>query len=151
MATLIPGIGGCTFDTGGERRFAERLEAKLEDDYLCWYNVPVGLSYGHPDFIVLHPQRGLLILEVKDWKRDTVIQIDKLKATLHIASGIKEVQNPLEQARRYAETWPAYSTRTRNWSSARDARQAGCAFPGAMVWCSPASPASNLTKAGWTP
>jgi hypothetical protein len=28
MATLIPGIGGCTFDTGGERRFAERLEAK---------------------------------------------------------------------------------------------------------------------------
>jgi hypothetical protein len=103
MATLIPGIGSCTFDTGGERRLAERLEAKLEDDYLCWYNVPVGLSYGHPDFIILHPQRGLLILEVKDWKRDTVMQIDKLKATLHTDSGPKEVQNPLEQARRYAE------------------------------------------------
>ncbi|MDP1733176.1 MAG: 3'-5' exonuclease [Sulfuritalea sp.] len=103
MATLIPGIGGCTFDTGGERRFAERLEAKLEDDYLCWYNIPVGLSYGHPDFIVLHPQRGLLILEVKDWKRDTVVRIDKLNATLHTDSGPKEVQNPLEQARRYAE------------------------------------------------
>lgn len=103
MAVLIPGIGSCTFDTGGERRFAERLEAKLEDDYLCWYNIPVGLSYGHPDFIVLHPQRGLLILEVKDWKRDTVIGIDKLRATLNLNGGSKEVQNPLEQARRYAE------------------------------------------------
>jgi hypothetical protein len=28
--------------TSGERRFAERLEDKLEEDYLCWYNVPVG-------------------------------------------------------------------------------------------------------------
>lgn len=39
MVVLIPYIGSCTFDTGGERRLAERLEAKLEDDYLCWYNV----------------------------------------------------------------------------------------------------------------
>lgn len=103
MATMIPGMGACTFDSGGERRFAERLEAKLEDDYLCWYNVPVGLSYGHPDFIILHPRRGLLVLEVKDWKRDTVVRIDKLAATLHFAGGAREVQNPLEQARRYAE------------------------------------------------
>jgi len=62
MASLIPSMGSCTFDSGGERRFAERLEAKLEDDYLCWYNVPVGPSTRHPDFIVLHPRRGLLVL-----------------------------------------------------------------------------------------
>ena len=30
--------------TSGERRFAERLEAKLEDDYLLWYDVPRGGS-----------------------------------------------------------------------------------------------------------
>jgi hypothetical protein len=28
--------------TSGEKRFAQRLEAKLEEDYLCWYDVPVG-------------------------------------------------------------------------------------------------------------
>ena len=34
VATLIPAIGACTFDTTGERRLAERLEHKLDDDYL---------------------------------------------------------------------------------------------------------------------
>jgi hypothetical protein len=44
--------------TSGEKRFAQRLEAKLEEDYLCWYDVPVGPANVHPDFIVLHPRRG---------------------------------------------------------------------------------------------
>lgn len=54
--------------TQGERRTAERLEQKLDDDYLVWYDVPVGPKHSHPDFVVLHPRRGLLILEVKDWR-----------------------------------------------------------------------------------
>jgi hypothetical protein len=44
--------------TGGEKRFAQRLEKKLEDDYLLWYDVPIGPANTHPDFIILHPQRG---------------------------------------------------------------------------------------------
>jgi len=66
MATLIPAIGACKFATSGERRFAERLQDKLEDDYLLWYDVPVGPANLHPDFVVLHPRHGVLILEVKD-------------------------------------------------------------------------------------
>lgn len=43
MATLIPAIGGCVSRmTSGEKRFAYRLEAKLEADYLCWYDVAIG-------------------------------------------------------------------------------------------------------------
>ncbi len=34
------------------QRHTERLEKKLEDDYLCWYNVPVGPKALQPDFIV---------------------------------------------------------------------------------------------------
>lgn len=102
MATLIPAIGACTFDSGGERRFAERLEAKLEDDYLCWYNVAVGPCTRHPDFIVLHPRRGLLVLEVKDWRRDTLITIDPASAAIHADGRVRTVLNPLEQARHYA-------------------------------------------------
>ena len=34
------------------------LEDKLDDDYLLWYDVPVGPQQLYPDFIVLHPSRG---------------------------------------------------------------------------------------------
>lgn len=90
--------------TPGERRFAQRLETKLEADYLCWYDVPIGQAMRHPDFIVLHPRRGLLVLEVKDWKLDTIQAITKSDVTLLTGQGIKHVANPLEQARQYAHT-----------------------------------------------
>lgn len=102
MTVLIPSIGSCTFDSGGERRLAERLEAKLEADYLCWYNVAVGPAALHPDFIVFHPRRGLLILEVKDWRARTILGADRSHFTIHTESGPKQVENPLEQARHYA-------------------------------------------------
>ena len=45
MATLIPALGACLARmTSGEKRLAERLEDKLDDDYLLWYDVPVGPS-----------------------------------------------------------------------------------------------------------
>ena len=88
--------------TQGERRLAERLEQKLDDDYLVWYDVPVGPAQTHPDFVVLHPRRGLLILEVKDWRLDTIQKANK--QTWEIAPGgqPKNVANPIEQARHYA-------------------------------------------------
>lgn len=105
MATLIPGIASCLSRmTSGEKRLAQRLEAKLEDDYLCWYDVPVGPASVHPDFIVLHPRRGLIVLEVKDWKLDTLRAITPSQATLFTEAGEKRTANPLEQARQYAHS-----------------------------------------------
>ena len=85
---------------------AERLEDKLDDDYLLWYDVPVGPQQLHPDFIVLHPSRGLLILEVKDFRLGTIVQADKEDWTiLDAASGEpKTIQSPFAQARHYAHT-----------------------------------------------
>lgn len=102
MSTLIPSINTCKFDTSGERRFARLLEAKLEDDYLCWFNVPIGPSRLHPDFIILHPQRGVLILEVKDWRLSTIQTINTHEATIFVNGSPVAVKNPLEQARGYA-------------------------------------------------
>ena len=64
-------------------------------------NVPVGSPPHYPDFVILHPRRGLLILEVKDWKLATLQRIDKFKVTLHTAKGLVTDSNPLEQARGY--------------------------------------------------
>lgn len=59
MATLIPALGSCLSRmTSGEKRLAERLEQKLEDDYLLWYDVPIGPKQTPPpDFVVLYPRR----------------------------------------------------------------------------------------------
>ena len=103
MATLIPALNSCKPRmTSGERRFAERLESKLEDDYLLWYEVAVGPRNLHPDFIVFHPRRGVLILEVKDWRLETIQSINRTTATITTPTGAKTVPSPLEQARQYA-------------------------------------------------
>lgn len=102
MALFFPARSSCAFDTAGERRFAERLEKKLEDDYLCWFNVPIGPKALQPDFMVLHPNRGILILEVKDWKIDTIHSITKGEAQLKVGSELKMDKNPQAQARVYA-------------------------------------------------
>ncbi len=103
MATLIPALGACTSRmTSGERRLAERLQDKLDNDYLLWYDVPVGPANAHPDFVVMHPRRGLLVLEVKDWKLATIQQADKQSWTIIPDGTPKTVINPLEQARQYA-------------------------------------------------
>ena len=103
MGTLIPSYASCEPRmTGGERRLAQRLDSFLEDDCLCWYDVPVGTKYQHPDFVVLDPRRGILILEVKDWALDSIQRIDLVSVSLRTQRGMKEVSNPLLQARQNA-------------------------------------------------
>jgi len=83
MASLIPSLNSCLHRMqAGERRFARRLESHLEADYLCWYEMPVGKRQRYSDFIILHPRRGLLLLEVKDWKLETIRKIDRVTVTL---------------------------------------------------------------------
>jgi hypothetical protein len=88
--------------TSGERRLAERLEQKLDDDYLLWYDVPVGPKQTHPDFVVIHPRRGLLILEVKDWRLDTIRSATRGALRDRPDGQPKVVINPVQQARHCA-------------------------------------------------
>jgi len=102
--TIIPALGSCKRRmTSGERRFAERLQAKLEPDYIVWYDVPLGPRRLHPDFVILHPRRGLLALEVKDWKLDTLRSITPTEVELVTNRGLVRELNPLEQARQYGQ------------------------------------------------
>lgn len=87
----------------GERRFGERLRRLLEDDYLCWHNVPIGPKRQYPDFVVLHPRHGLWIFEIKDWRLDTIRSLGKHDVELLTSQGgLKTVPHPIEQARQYA-------------------------------------------------
>ena len=98
MAELTPSLSSClTQMTAGEKRFARMLESHLEDDYLCWYDLPVGLRQRYTDFIILLPRRGLLLLEVKDWKLDSILRCDKESFYIVSRGKQKRVQNPLAQ------------------------------------------------------
>src|SRR5689334_4395617 len=102
MAILIPSLGFARFDTGGELRLAERLKDFLEENAVVWHNLPVGPRNRHPDFIIVHPANGLLVLEVKDWRLDSIGSADKIKVELLTGRGIVRESSPLEQARKYA-------------------------------------------------
>lgn len=103
MAQLIPNLNTCLPKmTAGEKRLARRLEALLDDDYLVWYDIPVGRKNRYPDFIILHPSRGLLFLEVKDWKLENVRKISKHRVELLTNNGKVTTPNPIEQARQGA-------------------------------------------------
>lgn len=99
MATLIPSLGTARFDAKGELRLAERLKDCLEDNAWVWHNIPVGPFGRHPDFVLLHPRQGILVLEVKDWHKDTIVGANSKQVELFGGTGPAE--NPFEQVRRY--------------------------------------------------
>lgn len=105
MAELIPSLNTCLRKMErGEKRFARRLETMLDSDYLCWFDIPIGKTRRYPDFIVLHPQRGLLFLEVKDWKIENLKSITAKHVELLTSNGLKTLANPIEQVRQCTYT-----------------------------------------------
>ena len=129
MATLIPAIGTSSFDSTGERRLAERLEQKLDADYLLWHNVPIGPKQTYPDFVVLHPRHGLLVLETKDWHLQTVQNATRQYWTILDHGQPKPVKNPLAQARHCAIQVVNALERDPQLVQASGAHQGKLAFP----------------------
>ncbi len=101
MATLIPTLGSARFDSRGELRLAERLKDFLEDNACVWHNLPVGPRGRHPDFVIIHPGQGILVLEAKDWRMDSLLSANKNEVELLTARGPVRELSPFEQARGY--------------------------------------------------
>lgn len=83
----------------GERRVLQQLKRCLEDDYLVWHDVPIGARARQPDFVILSPRQGLLLLEVKDWRAASIVAANRDSVELATARGRATVANPLRQAR----------------------------------------------------
>ncbi len=89
-------------DNAGERAVLHQLKRCLSDDYMVWHNVPIGPKARQPDFVILSPRRGLLILEVKHWAWGTLLGFNRDSVELSLDDGPKTVVHPLSQARGYA-------------------------------------------------
>jgi hypothetical protein len=85
--------------SAGERRVLQQLQRCLEDDYLVWHDLPIGPHARQPDFVVLSPRWGVLLLEVKDWKLATLAGATRDAVTLNTPHGQVTEANPLRQVR----------------------------------------------------
>ena len=99
MAILIPSIHRCTFDNAGDRLLAERLVLALGDQDRVWHRAAVGPKQTQAGFVVLSPQRGLLLLETRDWKTDEIERATPQAFVLSTGEVSTLHINPLAQAR----------------------------------------------------
>jgi hypothetical protein len=80
---------------GEERTFA--LLKKLPDDYLIYYEP--NIDNRHPDFIVIAPDPGVIIIEVKGWYPDDIVRGDHSELTINTDNRERKEIHPLGQAR----------------------------------------------------
>ncbi|XXQ68652.1 3'-5' exonuclease [Neisseriaceae bacterium B1] len=104
MATFIPPFNQLNehLTNAAERNVAKYLHKYLPDDCVVYCNIPIGKKHQYADFLILFPNKGLLCLEVKDWKLETLHSMNKLDCSLMIKGTEVKQAHPLQQARGYA-------------------------------------------------
>jgi hypothetical protein len=97
MAEFIPDRLPSKASRGEERTFG--LLKKLPDDYLVYYEP--NINNRHPDFIVIAPDLGVIIIEVKGWYLDDIVRGNHSEITVNNDGRERQEIHPLEQARNY--------------------------------------------------
>jgi hypothetical protein len=86
--------------TQGEKRL-HGLLARLPDDCVVYFEPNV--NGRHPDFVVLSPTLGILVIEDKHWWPGTILKGDSHFVTILDDDQQKCVSHPLRQVREYSE------------------------------------------------
>ena len=100
-AIASAGVSVFPDDASTSAELLQQTDLAMLDDYLVWHNVPIGPKARQPDFVVLHPRCGVLLLEVKDWKAGTLMAANRDSVDLDTERGHVTDANPLRQARDY--------------------------------------------------
>jgi hypothetical protein len=99
MATLIPEFLPAK-SPQGERDLARTLK-RLPEDWIVYHEPDI--QGRRPDFVILAPELGVLVIEVKDWKMSTIHSLDPQHVERRPSrnpEGVRE-KNPLNQVRGY--------------------------------------------------
>ena len=97
MAEFIPDRLPSKASRGEERTFA--LLKKLPDDYLVYYEP--NIDNRHPDFIVIAPDLGVIVIEVKGWYLDDILRASDTEVVTNFDNRERKEIHPLGQARAY--------------------------------------------------
>ena len=69
MARMIPNsLDPIPSTTAGERKLFSILKSQLPEDCIVRREMMVGMSDQRPDYVIIDPQRGVTIIEVKETK-----------------------------------------------------------------------------------
>lgn len=101
MAQMIPNtLNSLSHSTStvtpGEIRVFNYL-SNLDRNYYVWFDLGIANTEVYPDFILIVPNRGLLVLEVKDWSLDKIQSFNKERVNLKYRSA----KNPILRSREY--------------------------------------------------
>ena len=99
MALTIPETIPSTASQGEQRLF-NVLKTKLPGDFIVWYEPRLQRNL-YPDFTILSPTFGLLIIEVKGWFAGNVLEAGEQFFKVKGKQGIESHQSPLRQAHGY--------------------------------------------------
>ncbi|MGJ7922920.1 3'-5' exonuclease [Neobacillus sp. LXY-4] len=84
--------------TAGERLLFRTLKLFLPDDYIVYFEPSI--QGRRPDFVIIGPDLGLVVLEVKDYTKNTLFQINHDEWHIITTSGDQAViKSPMKQAR----------------------------------------------------
>ncbi|MGD9946629.1 MAG: 3'-5' exonuclease [Hyphomicrobium sp.] len=97
MAEMVPEALPAS-STAGEKRVFAALE-RLPEDCLVYYEAVVRKR--HPDLIVILPEVGVLVIEVKDWRLAELESVTADTVTISRRGRSERVLHPLKQARDY--------------------------------------------------
>jgi hypothetical protein len=86
--------------TQGERTLFSLLKETLPDDCVVYYEPFI--EGKKPDFILIIPHLGVLVLEVKDYKLGTIQSATSEEWVIQSSGKFDKVKSPLNQARDYA-------------------------------------------------
>ncbi|KIL53104.1 3'-5' exonuclease [Jeotgalibacillus campisalis] len=97
MAYTIPETIRTTA-TAGERLLFRTLKEYLPDDYIVYYEP--NILGRRPDFVIVGPDLGLVVLEVKDYTKGTLFQLNQDEWIIVSSSGEQvKTKSPMLQAR----------------------------------------------------
>lgn len=84
--------------TAGERLFFRTLKTFLPDDYIVYFEPDI--QGKRPDFVIIGPDLGIVVLEVKDYTKNTLFQINHDQWHIVTTTGDQAViKSPMKQAR----------------------------------------------------
>jgi hypothetical protein len=97
MANVVP--DHIQFRTAGERFLTDILKEHLDDLWTIYYE-PV-INGRQPDLILFHEYHGIIILEVKDYHRNIITEINPDFWKIFIDGRIVSVKSPIKQVIEY--------------------------------------------------